>query len=376
MKFSLKLQDTQHQQQPQQPQQSNQIHSLLFRAKIPVTIFNLPFLSGFSTTTHHPSDLSLSLSTHFPSGPTLKLSYSTTSSTTATTASTAANTSTTTPPPPLTLTLKSGIGQYGSPKESPLIISANFSFSPNNPTSNPTFSILFKPRLGSFSLRKSTFSSTPGSPSGKINGEASSFGFVPLERPVNLKDFSLENNGKDSIFKGISMMARTEMPLAKRVLMTLRWGVNFPDDLSNQLPYMAVNKIGIERVDQVKEVEGGKQKRSEGNIGGDSELLKGMCLWMKRELDMLQRENREMKHKLEEMRLGPFGRNGGSSGALGETNRKKTIPVVEESSGFEQWRSKKHGGEENSKKEVKKNGNRLSDVESELERAIKAASSS
>nr|XP_027085087.1 uncharacterized protein LOC113707124 [Coffea arabica] len=373
MKFSLiKLQDNQHQLQQQQPQQNNQIHSLLFRAKIPVTIFKLPFLSGLSTTTHHPSDLSLSLSTHFPSGPTLKLSYSTSSSTTATTAST----STTTPPPPFTLTLKSGIGQYGSPNESPLIISANFSFSPNNPTSNPTFSILFKPRLGSFSLRKSTFSNTPSSPSGKINGEASSFGFVPLERPVNLKDFSLENKGKDSIFKGISMMARTEMPLAKRVLMTLRWGVNFPDDFSKQLPYMAVNKIGIERVDRVKEVEGGKQKRSEGSVGGDSELLKGMCLWMKRELDMLQRENREMKHNLEEMRLGPSGKNGGSSGALGETNRKKTIPVVEESSGFEQWRSKKNGGEENSKKEVKKNGNRLSDVESELERAIKAASSS
>ena len=93
-----------------------------------------------------------------------------------------------------------------------------------------------------------------------------------------MKDFSLENKGKDSIFKGISMMARTEMPLAKRVLMTLRWGVNFPDDLSKQLPYMAVNKIGIERVDRVKEVEGGKQKRSEGSVGGDSELLKGMCL--------------------------------------------------------------------------------------------------
>lgn len=191
-----------------------------------------------------------------------------------------------------------------------------------------------------------------------------------------MKDFSLENNGKDSIFKGISMMAKTEMPLAKRVLTTLRWGVNIPEDLSKQMPHMAVNKIGIERIDQVNEVEGGKQKRSEGNVGGDLELLKGMCLWMKRELDMLQRENREMKHKLEEMRLRPLGRNDGSSGALSETNRKKTTPVVEESSGFDQWRSKKNGGEEISKKEVKKNGNTLSDVESELQRAIKAASSS
>lgn len=191
-----------------------------------------------------------------------------------------------------------------------------------------------------------------------------------------MKDFSLENNGKDSIFKGTSMIAKTEMPLAKRVLTTLRWGVNIPEDLSKQMPHMAVNKIGIETIDQVNEVEGGKQKRSEGSSGGDSELWKGMCLWMKRELDMLQRENREMKHKLEEMRLGPLGRNDGSRGAPSETNRKKMTPVVQESIGFEQWRSKKNGGEEISQKEVKKNGNTLSDVESELQKAIKAASSS
>lgn len=183
----------------------------------------------------------------------------------------------------------------------------------------------------------------------------------------------MENNGKESIFKGISMMARTEMPVAKRVLMNLRWGVNFPGDLSKQMPYLAVNKIGIERVDEAKEVKEVKGKKSEGNVG-DSELLKGMCLWMKRELDMLQRENREMKQRLEEMKLGQLGRNGSSG--VSEVNRKKMMPVVEESSGFERWRSKKNGGEESTKKETKKNGNRVSDVESELQRAIKAASSS
>ncbi|KAL3497707.1 hypothetical protein ACH5RR_040439 [Cinchona calisaya] len=369
MKFSVKIQENQ--------QNNTQNHPLLLRAKIPITIFNLPFLSGFSTTTHHPSDLSLSLSTNFPSGPTLKLSYSTTTATSISTATT------TLPPPPLTLTLRSGIGQHGSPKDSPLIISANFSFSPNNPISSPTFSLLFKPQLGSFSLRKSTFSDPPGgSLIGKINGEASaadassSFCFVPLERPVSLKDFSVVNNGKDSILKGISMMARTEMPVAKRVLMNFRWGVNFPEDFSKQMPFLAVNKIGIERVDEVKEVKEGKgKKKSEGNAGGDSELLKGMCLWMKRELDLLQRENREMKGKLEEMKLGQFGRNGNSG--VSEVNRKKMMPVVEESIGFEQWRSKKNSGEENSKKDAKKNvSNKVSDVESELQRAIKAASSS
>ncbi|GKG09193.1 hypothetical protein Tco_0337939, partial [Tanacetum coccineum] len=61
---------------------------------------------------------------------------------------------------------------------------------------------------------------------------------------------------------------------------------------------------------------------------------------------------------------------------------KRTGPVVEATTdGFEQWRAKKKGGgggggggEANGHREVKKNVG-SSDVESELQRAIKAASS-
>ncbi|KAK4375155.1 hypothetical protein RND71_005832 [Anisodus tanguticus] len=350
MKLSLKLQEqsptNNHQKQPQ-------IHPLILRAKIPISIFNLPFLSCFSTTTHHPSDLSLSLATSFPSGPTLKLSYSTTPTTL-----------------PLTLTLKSGIGIFGSPKNSPLVISANFSFSPHQPNQNPTFTLLFKPQLGSFSLRKST-SSDPNCKSsgvGKQNGDGNSFGFVPLERPSSFKDFSMEDYAKDSVFKGIAVMANTEMPLTKRVMMDCRWGVNFPKDLGNRMPFLSVNKIGIERVDEVKDV---KEKKKDENLG-DTELLKGMCFWMKKELEMLQRENREMKHRLDEMKMGNVVRKGDED-FVG-------VQVVENSRGFEQWRNKRNSGGENVKKAVKKteasNGNRASDVESELQKAIRAASSS
>nr|GLL44613.1 uncharacterized protein LOC109185392 [Ipomoea trifida] len=376
MKLSLKVQDTHCSPPPPQPppsqllsnhQKQPETRPLLLRAKIPITIFNLPFLSGFSTTTHHPSDLSLSLATNFSSGPTLKLAYTATSSSSSTSAPAA---------PPLTLTLKSGIGVYGSPKNSPLIISANFSFSPHSPHSNPTFSLLLKPQLGSFSLKKAT-SSNPN-PNPKQNTEANSFGFVPLERPMSLKDFSFEDYGKDSIFRGISVMASTEMPVTKRVLMNCRWGVNFPEDLGKRMPHLSLNKIGIERVDEVKEV---KEKKSESS-GGEVELLKGMCFWMKRELDTLQRENREMKAKLEEMKMGHLLRTGGSHGhGYGESVGKKVVPpIVESSSGFEQWRNKKNpgAGGDIGKKETKKNvsnGNRA-DVESELQKAIQAAASS
>ncbi|PHT45594.1 hypothetical protein CQW23_14752 [Capsicum baccatum] len=359
MKLSLKLQE-----QPQTPnnQKQSQNHPLLLRAKIPISIFNLPFLSCFSTTTHHPSDLSLSLATSFPSGPTLKLAYST--------ASPPNPTPTTPTTPPLTLTLKSGIGVFGSPKNSPLVISANFSFSPLSPHQNPSFTLLFKPELGSFSLRKTT-SSSDGNSSGvsKQNGDEN-FGFVPLERPLSFKEFSMEDYAKDSVFKGIAVMAKTELPLTKRVMMDCRWGVNFPKDLGSKMPFLSVNKIGIKRVEEAKEV---KDKKDENS--GENELLKGMCFWMKKELEMLQRENREMKHRLEEMKMGNVGRKGVGVGE-GEF---VGVQVVENSGGFEQWRNKRNSGGENAKKEVKKNAsnvNRASDVESELQKAIKAASSS
>lgn len=365
MKFSLKAQETDHRNN-RQLQQNHQ--PLLLRAKIPITVFNFPFLSGFSTTTHHPSDLSLSLSTNFASGPVVKLSYSTTSA-----SPSSASIASPPPPAPFTLSLKSGIGVFGSPKDSPLVIAANFSFSPNSANSNPIFSLLLKPQFGSFSLRKSTCSNP--SPNSKSIGEtANSFGFIPLEKPVSLKDFSLDDKVKNSILKGTSVMARTEMPVAKGVSLNFRWGLNFPEDLSNQLPYLTINKFGIERVDEVKEMDKAKDKKIEGNKG-DMEVLKGMCLWMKRELDMLQRENREMKYRLEEMNLINVGRV--SNGRNEANGRNKTIPGVERSNGFEQWRSKKIGGEErNASKEVTKNENpTTNDVESELQRAIKAASS-
>ncbi|KAK4365824.1 hypothetical protein RND71_013704 [Anisodus tanguticus] len=360
MKLSLKFQE---QSQPHNHQKQPQTHPLLLRAKIPISIFNLPFLSCFSTTTHDPSDLSLSLATCFPSGPTLKLSYSTTPTTPTTTPTTL----------PLTLTLKSGIGVYGSPKNSPLVISARFSFTPLQPNQNPTFTLLFKPQLGSFSLRKSTTSdpNCGSSGVGKQNGHGNSFGFVPLERSSSFKDFSMEEYAKDSVFKGIAVMAKTEMPLTKRVMMDCRWGVNFPKDLGNRMPFLSVNKIGIKRVDEVKEV---KEKKKNDSLG-DTELLKGMCFWMKKELEMLQRENREMTHRFEEMKMGNVVKNGvGEREFVG-------VQVVENSGGFEQWRNKRNsGGGENVKKEVKKtvasNGNRASDVESELQKAIRAASAS
>lgn len=262
----------------------------------------------------------------------------------------------------------------GSPNNSPLIISANFSFSPQNPNPNPSFSIQFKPRLGSFSLRKS-ISSTVSNPSKKLNGgggdtngSENSYGFVPLDRPLNWKDLTVESATKDSILSGILMAADTELPITKRVKVNLRWGVSIPSDIEKQLPYLRVNKIKVERIDETSD-----EKRNEGD-SGEFEMLKGMYTWMGKELSDLQKENREMRRALDEMKTWQSLRNNnGYNGNGGK--RVVQPPVVEMSDGFEQWRMKKNGGDEKGQREIKKNGGSV-DVESELQRAIKAASSS
>lgn len=202
-------------------------------------------------------------------------------------------------------------------------------------------------------------------------------GFVPLERPSAWKDLSLDDlsPSRDSLLSGIAVAARTRLPVTSRVAVSCRWGVNFPADVMKKMPFLTVSKIGIERVDEVKEVKGVEVRNGNGNVG-DFEILKGLCLSVGRELEVLQRENREMKQSLEEMRFGKLkGQQGWSYEGYGDGVAKK-VPVGSGSSGgFEQWKNKKGGGEEHGQKESKKNGNRASDVESELQRAIKAASS-
>ncbi|KAL9436851.1 hypothetical protein AB3S75_022824 [Citrus x aurantiifolia] len=133
MKLSLKLpDDSQNTQNPP-----------ILKVKIPITIFNQPFIC--SLTTAGSQHLSFSLGTNFPSGPSFKLNYTPLSTTC---------TSTT----PFSFSLKSGLGLFGSP----LIFSAHFSLSYRNPTNfTPTFLLHFKPEFGNFSLHKTTSSSNP-----------------------------------------------------------------------------------------------------------------------------------------------------------------------------------------------------------------------
>ncbi|KDO37753.1 hypothetical protein CISIN_1g048428mg [Citrus sinensis] len=263
MKLSLKLpDDSQNTQNPP-----------ILKVKIPITIFNQPFISYLTTTTTttktvaaDSQHLSFSLGTNFPSGPSFKLNYSRLSTTC---------TSTT----PFSFSLKSGLGLFGSPQDSPLIFYAHFSLSYTNPTNfTPTFLLHFKPQFGNFSLHKTTLSSNSnpanyglhlqsGSPSNtefanrSISDESSGWQDLKLE-PRN-------GNGNGRFFNGVDSIRSDGIG----VMMNLRWGVNLLVDSEVKMPCLTLNKIGIERVEKVEEVKRGKNFESDV---GDLELLKGM----------------------------------------------------------------------------------------------------
>ncbi|KAL9436850.1 hypothetical protein AB3S75_022823 [Citrus x aurantiifolia] len=206
MKLSLKLpDDSQNTQNPP-----------ILKVKIPITIFNQPFIC--SLTTAGSQHLSFSLGTNFPSGPSFKLNYTPLSTTC---------TSTT----PFSFSLKSGLGLFGSP----LIFSAHFSLSYRNPTNF-----------------------TPTS----ISDE--SFGWQDLKLEPR------SGNGNGSFFNVVVSIRSDGIGF---VMMNLRWGVNLLADSEVKMPCLTVNKIGIERVEKVEEVK--REKNFDSDVG-DLELLKGM----------------------------------------------------------------------------------------------------
>ncbi|XP_050233589.1 uncharacterized protein LOC126682081 [Mercurialis annua] len=355
------------------------------KAKLPISILNRPFNSTITTVTNSFSNLTFSLSTNFSSGPSLKLIYSPVTATS----------------PPFSFSLKSGLGLLGSPQDSPLVFSVNFSLSSVTPNLIiPSFSLQFKPQLGHFSLHRKTAPNPNPNPnlnyathfvngwsnleSGSQSNSEPGNGFasdgslgwqeVKLEPLTDVNGNSrvldgigvLSDRKKIGGLSGVSVKARTVIPLSRRLMVNCRWDMNFPGDLGIKMPYLTVNKIGLERVEEGKEI---KEKTNEISRG-DSELLKGMCFWMRRDLEILEKDNREMKQYVEETKSEVLARNlRGGSNALGKNVGAASRYKFEE---FEQRRDKINGGA-NVQMELKKPGNIVTDLESELQRAIKAA---
>ncbi|CAM8985198.1 unnamed protein product [Rhodiola kirilowii] len=370
MKLSLKIRDDPQHKTP------------LIKAKIPITVLTLPFISGFVA--GDSSDLSFNLTTNFPSCPSLRFSYSPNPQ----------NVN----HPPLSVTLKSGVGVFGSPRDSPLVISADLNLFNDR---NPSFMLQIKPRFGHFSVHK-TACSNPSSKSSLVsnlgagdepalvgwsnidiesggrgdkyrNGKGSeSFGFG-MDMPVTWRDLKMDSLGeKDGILSGFKVRARSELPLTSKLMVNFRWGANFPADVRKQLPFLTVDKIGIQRVEGVKE----NKKVEKVECGaGEVEKLSGMYSWLRRDLEELQRENRGLRRSLEEIKAGGAVRN-----HLFEEKKSTQKPVAAQTydTRISDSRTKRNGvdmsvhKDKDAKKPVDKGGS----LEDELQRAIKAASAS
>jgi hypothetical protein len=223
----------------------------LLRAKVPISILGIPFLSGVSA--GETKELRLDLGTAFESGPSFRVSYRPNDTST-----------------PFSLVLKTGVGSFGSPVKAPFAMSAEFNLiGPGSIGSSPRFSILIKPRFGDFVLKKSVQSNSVESVAKKIIidheknvqdplvtgvGKTTAIGFYPFES-VNgfTTDVAKSTNG---LLSGMEMNARSVLPFFNRANVNFRWGLRVPPELGQvnsgvsitKMPLLVMNKLSIEHV--------------------------------------------------------------------------------------------------------------------------------
>lgn len=325
----------------------------LFRAKLPVSVLGLPFIS--SVCAGDPTDLSIHLRTFSATGPSLKLSYYPNS-----------------PQNPFCLTVRTGIGPFGSPdSDSPLLMSAHFTLLG---ASFPSFTLQVKPQFGDFSIKKLAASPAPSLPASSLPDPTKPNGDSHVAGVENGPTSSLLGElraGGFGFLSGAAVNARTVLPVTGRAVVKFRWGVNF---IERKPPFLTMDKIGVERLEeQSKKTSGGGNDDSTSKTAGELDILGGMCFWMGREVEALRKENLSMKEWIEELRLGGVGRTRRDI----EIPGKKPLEIAESSSESDRWRKKKNGGGEDRKEEAKPgstaSGASANDVGEELKRALKAA---
>ncbi|KAF5474060.1 hypothetical protein F2P56_005999 [Juglans regia] len=274
----------------------------LFRAKVPLSILGLPFQSGIVA--GESKELTLNLGTFFESGPSLKISYRPNETWN-----------------PFSLVVKTGIGSYGSPISSPMLMSAEFNLLGRG---NPSFMLHFKPQFGDFSIKKSQssmFDRTITSPNGLVSEDDASIEVV--EGPAmngafyGKKITALTSDSPSgtivNVLSGMEVAAKTTLPVRGRAIVNFRWGVRVPAELKSvgsnptagitfqKIPFLVMNKIGMEHVD------GGDSKKTTAKSSPDLTLpanadVAEACFIVKRQLEVLQAENGSLKKAVEELR--------------------------------------------------------------------------
>lgn len=331
----------------------------LFRAKVPLSILGLPFRSGIVA--GESRELSLNLSTFFESGPSIKIGYR---------PNDAWN--------PFSLIVKTGTGPFGSPVSSSMLMSAEFNLLGRG---NPAFMLHFKPQFGDFSIKKSQSSvldqkAILKAPNGGVlaNDDAS---IEVVESPMLKKITVLPSRAAGEfagVLAGVDMVATTALPVRSRAVVNFRWGVRVPAEITSEstaginfkkMPYLVMNKIGIEHVDGADSKEKTSKKEAGQQLGitGKADVVE-VCFNLKRQMEILQSENGLLKKAVEDLRREIL--DGKSNPFNGDLNSGKYRE-------FERNGNNKASNNRNDRRNGEKKSME-SDVNEELKRALKGDS--
>ncbi|CAM0952019.1 unnamed protein product [Alopecurus aequalis] len=279
----------------------------LLRAKVPIGVLGLPFLSGVSAG-GDPKDLRFDLSTAFPSGPALRLSYHPND-----------------PLQPFALSVRTGLGALGSPIRAPFALSAEFNLLSSNP---PAFQLLFKPRIGDFSLANSVRSPAisdssalpaPHKLADLSNGDDheghKAFSLNGNGFAANVADAGKSAGGVGALLGGMRLTTRSMLPLWNRASLRFQWGLRVPPELKaaladdgygrkagslavSKLPLLVMNKITIEHTPRPHPKSEGDKKGTKNTppAEGDEFSL------LKRQLEALNDESIMLRHSVEGLR--------------------------------------------------------------------------
>ncbi|CAN1133626.1 hypothetical protein LINPERHAP2_LOCUS7784 [Linum perenne] len=340
----------------------------LFRAKLPLSVMGLSLQSG--VVAGEGKELSLNLSTFFESGPSFKVAYRPNDSWN-----------------PFSIVLKTGTGPFGSPSNSPLVMSAEFNFVGNG---NPSFMLHLKPRLGDFSIKKSQTSSYLGKwQNGVVSNKAADAddgdgSLEVVEKPVingigagggveiggglgfNAKRLAVlpppTSNALAAGLSGVEVTAITSFPVRSHALMSFRWGLRVPaeglDSMAaainfKKMPFLVMNKIGIEHV-----YNSDSKPEPQPAAAKPKDEVAEACLAVKRQLETLQFENSQMRKAMDDLRQ--------------EFRSSKFIvpPTSAPEPSFSRYRE----SDRNGKRNEKRGPSVEEDVSEELKKALQGAS--
>ncbi|CAL5082099.1 unnamed protein product [Urochloa decumbens] len=289
----------------------------LLRAKVPVGVLGLPFLSGVAAG-GESKDLRFDLSTAFASGPALRLSYRPND-----------------PLQPFALSVRTGLGPLGSPARAPFALAAEFNLLSS---SAPAFSLLFKPRIGDFGLASSVRSPPSPAPAPAqaplaikmadltTNGDghdrdpdahANGFSFAVNGFAANVASAAGKGGGGvGALISGMQLTTRSILPLWSKASLRFHWGLRVPPELKaaladdgygrkagslaiSKLPLLVMNKITIEHTPKAaSQSETDKKRKKDAPPAGEGEEFS----LMKRQLEALSAESTLLRRAIEGLR--------------------------------------------------------------------------